>query len=374
LKRLYLKYKIRKLIILFFEFIFLIKTNSKKERIIIAPVFQNRGGVVNHINMIKKYSSLPIEIYPSKQIRKYLLRWKNIIYITVNSLLSKVKKNKTVIHSHVDPWIIQKAHEMQQKGAKWIHTYHSYYFEEDWEQGLVKWQKKINNSLINVAKYADIKISVSRWLQSYLLETHNIKTIYIPNGVDVEECKNANANTFVEKYNIPDFIIFSGNLTDIKNPLMFINLAKNQNKYKFVMIGAGLEKNLIEEKYNIKLPQNVIALGSLNREDALNAVAASKMIVCTSNSEGLPTAIMEAMIMEKTVVAPNSYGCAEVLDYGKYGYLYTPFDLKNLIDTFKKAVNDTTIGKSAKIFAENNYDWKVIAKQIDEQYKKLLKP
>jgi glycosyltransferase involved in cell wall biosynthesis len=139
------------------------------------------------------------------------------------------------------------------------------------------------------------------------------------------------------------------------------------------MIGNGLEKDLIEKKYNINLPKNIIALGSLIRKDALSAVAASKMLICTSKSEGLPTAVMEAMILQKTIVAPNSYGCAEVLDYGKYGYLYTPFDLNSLILKFKMALADKEIGKSAKIFAEKNYNWERIAKEIDEQYERLLK-
>ncbi len=138
------------------------------------------------------------------------------------------------------------------------------------------------------------------------------------------------------------------------------------------MIGSDLLKEKIEKKYKVKLSENIKTLGGLSRTDALNAVSACKMMICTSKSEGLPTAIMEAMIMKKTIIAPDSYGCKEVLNNGKCGYLYEPYNLQSLNEQFNKAIGDNEIGEKAKQFAEENYDWKIIVSQIDEQYLKLF--
>lgn len=362
LKLEFIAYKIIKIILVIYS-------SLRKSLIVIGPVYSTSGGVVNHIKMIHKHTKIRTRIF----LPIWIINLKNIIKINPSSFLQqKILKSK-IIHTHVDDKFINYSYDAQKKGIKWVHTYHTLYFEDQWEGGLQEWQKNINDALINIAKYADIKISVSRWLQKLLQDKYNIETIYIPNGVNVEECKKANPDDFFEQYNFFNFVLFSGNLSEVKDPLMFINLAFKNPDFLFVMIGGGLEKEKIEKKYKIQLPENIKALGGLPRKDALNAVSACKIMVCTSKSEGLPTAIMEAMIMEKVIIAPNSFGCKEVLNNGNCGFLYDPFNLTDLNNKFNIAINNNDIGKKVKEFAEKNYDWSNIASKIDQQYITLLK-
>lgn len=363
-----LKNKIKSSFVLIVRLCYVILFFFLKTKVIIAPVYSSGGGVTNHIKMIHKNTKIKTHIY----LPNLVLRILKIINIKPASFYNISKLRTKIIHSHVDNQTIEQSFEAQKKGVKWINTYHSFYFEDQWEGGLQKWQKDINSTLINVAKNADIKISVSKWLQNFFKEDYSIETVYIPNGVNVDECNKANANHFIDKFGLSDFILFSGNLSDVKDPIMFVKLAQNNPDFLFVMTGSDLIKENIENKYKIDLPVNIKPLGGLSRKDAINAVAACKIMVSTSKSEGLPTAIMEAMILQRTIVAPNSYGCQEVLNYGECGYLYEPYNLQSLNEMFHKALADKDIVIKAKQYAEENYDWKKIIPQIDEQYLKLL--
>ncbi len=359
-----LKYTLKDLLVVIYR-LFLLFYNPK---VIIAPVYSPHGGVTNHIKMIHKYSKQKTYIYLPNRILK-LLKANNIKPHRFGDI-SKLRTK--IIHSHVDSQTVKMAFEAQKKGKKWLHTYHSLYFEDQWEGRLQQWQRNINESALNIAKNADIKISVSKWLQKLLKEEYEIDTIYIPNGVNIEECKKANPNNFINKFGLSDFILFSGNLSDVKDPLMFIKLAQNNPDFLYVMIGSDLLKEKIEKKYKVKLSENIKTLGGLSRTDALNAVSACKMMICTSKSEGLPTAIMEAMIMKKTIIAPDSYGCKEVLNNGKCGYLYEPYNLQSLNEQFNKAIGDNEIGEKAKQFAEENYNWEKIVAEIDNIYNIII--
>ena len=92
----------------------------------------------------------------------------------------------------------------------------------------------------------------------------------------------------------------------------------------------------------------------------------------TSRIEGLPTALMEAMALGKPVVASKVHGCEELLDNEKYGYLYDLGDIEMLRNKTIVALTDSEIGIIAKQHVRQNFDWKVIAPQIDAVYQNLI--
>lgn len=346
-------------------------------KVAIGPLFSSYGGMSRHILGIKKYSSHSIHLIPSptsripfwitNKLSNKLFRIELIDYY--QKVISRLMLGRyDVVHSHAAPWIIEVARTLRNSRCKWVHTYHMIYFAEDFPKGLDDSQLETNAHLINVASQADIRLSVSKWLQKYLLETHSIETRYVPNGYDHRVCEMASAGRFVRRYGHSDFILYNGSSEPRKNPDMFITLAGQLKDQRMLMIGRGLGIDALREKYGAKITGNIVALGELPYKDVLDAVAACKVYVMTSKREGLPTALLEAMGMGKSVVASRVPGCEEVIENNVTGFLYEPDSLDYLVEKTSKALNSKNTSKKAKQVARETYSWEVVAKSIDKIY------
>lgn len=343
-------------------------------RVAIGPVFDEFGGVSQHILGIKKYSSNKVDVIPSNITRKSLAanfcrnyfnnQWLLIRYY--QQLMDQTRLNHyDVVHSHANVWFTNLCQMSRNSKCKWVHTYHTLYFEEDYVNGLNEAQIAQNRFLINIASKADVRISISKWLHDYLDEKYSIQTEIIPNGVDLDACDKANPHKFTKKYGLTNFVLFLGYLDPIKNPRLFIEMTLQMPETNFVMIGRNISASNIKTKYGITIPQNLTLINEMKHEDVLSAIAASGAFVMTSKREGIPTALLEAMGMEKPVVAPFHSGCKEIVCNKKYGFLYEPNSLDDLIEKTHCALTSKHIGKNAREKVLLNYDWKVLAKKID---------
>ena len=342
-----------------------------KLKVAIGPVYDEFGGVSQHILGIKKSSFHRINELPSKFSRTVLgKRGQRILCFKMEKIgLS----HYDIIHSHVSPWFTNLCLSSRTNTCKWVHTYHTLYFKEDYPKGLNPEQKRINRTLVEVASKADVKISISQWLHDYLLEKYSIQTEVIPNGVDLEACDRANPGRFVKKYSLSDFILFVGYLDPIKNPQLFTELALRMPERKFVMIGRNLDAIHLKNEYGISASKNLILLNKLKHDDVLNAISACATFVMTSKREGIPTVLLEAMGMGKPVVAPAHSGCQEIIYSNDYGFLYEPDSLDALVEQIKRALNSEHVGKRSRERVAKNYDWKILARKIDSVYESLYK-
>ncbi|ODS37370.1 hypothetical protein BEH94_07795 [Candidatus Altiarchaeales archaeon WOR_SM1_SCG] len=345
-------------------------------KIAIGPVFDEFGGMSRYIFGIKKFSSHNVVEVPSKFIRTILSQGRGIrgmggvwLYI---KLMNKVGLDGySIVHSNADPWFTNLCLSSRTNTCRWVHTYHTLYFKEDYPQGLRPWQESNNKTLIEIAPKADMRISVSRWLHEYLLNTYSIQTEIIPNGFDMEVCDLANPERFVNRYGLQDFVLFVGYNNVIKNPKMFVDLATRMSDVKFVMIGRGLNPIYLMREYGMSIPKNLFMMNEMKHKDVLDAISACQAFVMTSKSEGLPTALLEAMGMSKPVVVPAHTGCKEVVHSKEYGFLYEPGLLDDLVEHTRRALVSKHVGERARERVSRNYDWKILAKKIDSIYDSL---
>jgi glycosyltransferase involved in cell wall biosynthesis len=277
-----------------------------------------------------------------------------------------------IIHSHANAWFTSLCHQTRNENCKWVHTYHTLYFEEDYPDGLANWQKEINSVLINIAPKADVKICISKWLKNYLSKKYAIETTLITNGVDIIECDKASAERFIKKYHLSDFILYIGNLQSVKNPKLFVELAKQMPKIKFAMIGRNIDEIHLEREYKVLVPENLILLNEIKHEDAMDAISACKAFVMTSKREGIPTALLEAMAMGKPVVVPNHSGCKEVVCNDENGFLYNQDSFDDLLNKTRQAISPNYKGEGARKRILQEYDWNIIIKKIDLLYQSCI--
>jgi glycosyltransferase involved in cell wall biosynthesis len=124
-----------------------------------------------------------------------------------------------------------------------------------------------------------------------------------------------------------------GRLVPIKNHQLFLRAAhevvKQRDDVHFVIVGDGESRpdleNLVSE---YQLAGKVTFTGWVR--DINTVLHSLDVLALTSENEGTPTAIMEAMAAMTPVVATDVGGVADVLDHGKHGRIVSPGDILEL--------------------------------------------
>src|SRR5262249_55822342 len=80
------------------------------------------------------------------------------------------------------------------------------------------------------------------------------------------------------------------------------------------------------------LEELVTLCGHVPREELARYYAEADVVVLTSNSEGIPVTLMEAMAMERLVLAPAITGIPELVIPGKTGFLFRPGSLEDFLE------------------------------------------
>ncbi|MBI5191816.1 MAG: glycosyltransferase [Nitrospirae bacterium] len=105
--------------------------------------------------------------------------------------------------------------------------------------------------------------------------------------------------------------------------------------YKCILVGDGAErKNLEKLVHKLNLKDRVIFTGF--NPDAISYTNIMDIFVLTSEREGLPRAILEAMLMAKPVVAYDVIGPSELVLNEQTGYLVPFKNIKILSNTIQR--------------------------------------
>ena len=208
-------------------------------------------------------------------------------------------------------------------------------------------KNKINNVIIFLTKfflrYADLFFCISediyKELRSFKISAKKI--IKINNAIVDDDfyIKSKKPLKKNKRLNKTDYILSIGRLTKQKNHLMLLNSFKQIKKeYKkklfLVIIGEGyLKKDLnIFVKKN-QITNDVIFLNNL--QNVLNYIKSCKLFVQTSLWEGQPNVLMEALLLDKQVIATKCPGQNKKnLSYFKNCHLLK----ENSIDNLSKVI------------------------------------
>jgi glycosyltransferase involved in cell wall biosynthesis len=267
-----------------------------------------------------------------------------------------------IVHTHGHPHWFDVYKKPQNSKAKYIHTVHQIYYKEDaTDPKRWKTEEILNRRLVEYCSQADLVISVSKWLQQQLNDM-KIDSIYIPHGIDVERCEKANPSNFRKKYQIKDdFFLFIGNNSRLKRANLFIKLADMMPERLFIMCGVGLS----DQK------RNLISLGHLNYSDVLDAIAASKVLIVPSSKETFSSVILEGVACNKPIVATNSSGMKEILNFDK-DRLFSLDNISELKEKASKAWENGNINLREYKLIKEKFDFKNIAKETDKIYEGLI--
>ena len=128
----------------------------------------------------------------------------------------------------------------------------------------------------------------------------------------------------------------AGRLEPVKRIDIFLQVARRiaakLPASKFVIAGTGsLEKRLREMADELGLANHAMFLG--HRGDIYNVLRAIDLLALTSDHEGLPTSLLEALFLQVPVVARPVGGIPEVVEDGVTGFLVDSGDPAALAET-----------------------------------------
>ncbi len=188
-------------------------------------------------------------------------------------------------------------------------------------------------------------------------------------GIDTDFFNPSFCNSF-EKNGKISFLMISRLLYD-KGVVEFAEAAKKvKNKFpdaEFLLLGpkdTGNPSSINEkELYDWEKSGIIKYLGT--SDDVRPFICNSSAIVLPSYKEGLPRTLLEAMSMEKPIIATNIPGSRDLVQEGENGFLVEVKNSDSLADAMEKFINIDTVqknemGKKGREIALQKFDEKII--------------
>lgn len=250
----------------------------------------------------------------------------------------------------------------------------------------LKWINKFHEK--RALKKANGFLSVSQFTadKTNFVFGLNKKFEIIPNAIDSGLFKPESL-----KQNLNKNILYFGSLIRKKGllelPLIFNKVVEISPNAKLILVGKDvcdiLSGNpstwkMMKDLFSDKAIKNVEYLGAVPYDQIKQKIQESQICVFPSFAEAFPVSWLEAMALEKPIVASNIGWANEMINEGENGYLADPKDhelyAKRIIEFLDNENLRLQAGKSARNKVERFFDIKIIAKQNIEFYNKIINP
>ena len=244
----------------------------------------------------------------------------------------------------------------------------AYYFWFD------RWLARHTQRLIAVSD-AVKDFYVSRGIPPPLCQT-------IPNGIDTAQFLAPQHSVIFDELQWPPgtpVFVAAGRLVEAKNLGLFVDamaeLIVQRPQARGLIVGDGPLRASIERHIEEKgLKGRVVLTGA--RTDIPAVFHGARAVVFTSNREGLPMVLIEAMASGVPVVSTAVGGIPEVLQEGITGFLVAPGSCQPLAERLKRLVDDPALaqqlGRAARQDAQRRFSVDVMMRRHQELYDEVL--
>lgn len=302
------------------------------------------------------------------------------VWNKVSELLSD--EDYDIVHAHGTRAVSNTFWGAHSRNIPLIYTVHGWSFHPDQNKIIHKFREKSESFL---SSQADVTVNVSN---NNKLEGNRLfglkESLVIPNGVNTEKFKAVSSEQSASlkgSLNIPTgvpVIGFIARFTKQKSPLTFVRAAQyvlaSYPDAIFLMIGDGELKDI-----SIKATEELGISNSFRftgfRTDIPEMLSTMDIYCLPSLWEGLPIGVLEAMAMQKVVIATAVNGTSEVISDGQNGLLFQPNDTKELAEKITSCLSDQTLmmnlSKEAVNTVNQNYHLNKMIEKIEKLYTKL---
>jgi starch synthase len=248
--------------------------------------------------------------------------------------------------------------------------------------------KFINKSRENRAlQNADGYLSVSQYTAEVTKELFHLQKDFtiIPNGIDLKKFSVSRDQISIQE----DTILYFGTLIRKKGllelPLIFNEVYKNNTKAKLVLIGRDASDiisgnkstwQMMQPLFDAEAMQNVTYLGSVPYDEIKKYINSATVCVFPTFAEALPVSWIEAMAMQKAIVASNIGWATEVIDDSLNGFLVHPKEHRKFAQKVLALLENEALqhqfGIEARKKVVKKFSIDVVAKRSADFYKKII--
>ena len=226
-----------------------------------------------------------------------------------------------------------------------------------------------------------LPVSISRTVQQAFWELYgNIDSPLIYNGVDVRKfvLRPSARLEWRKKIKLPDKKFVFVNIASFTSPKnhhllleAFSIVLQNCPDSVLLLIGDGpLRQEMESYAAMLGIFETVVFAGL--RSDIPDVLNASDCFVLSSDWEGLPISILEAMAAYKPVIATDVGGVSEVVSHSENGLLVQAGDVRKLssalISLYQDVDRAKIMGQRGRETVEKRFDVREMASQYDEWY------
>lgn len=227
---------------------------------------------------------------------------------------------------------------------------------------------KKKDLIINTIKNAKFVVCFSEYIKKEVIKNvsvNNNQIKIIPQSISFEQPNNFNLKSFIKKtFEINKFkkiFLVVGNIRKVKDPNFLDSISKSlfNSGIIILFIGRNLEKNVC-----IKKP--FLHTDNLSQKDIYSSYQQADGLINTSESEGMASAILEAMIYKCPVYARNNNGNLSIIRNRFNGFIFnTPEEFIRII----KLENKIVINNAYNYVLENHN-----SENEKKEYMKLIIP
>lgn len=262
---------------------------------------------------------------------------------------------------------------LDNRPVKWVNKYHE-------KRALAK-----ANGLISVSQFtADLTNQVFNLNKNYTIIPNSIDT----NLFDDTSFTSSNSLSLGEG-RVEDVILYFGTLVRKKGvlelPFIFNEVNQKDNKTKLILIGRDSSDSvsgnastwgMMQSLFDSEALKNVQYLGAVPYTEIKQQILRATVCVFPSFAEALPVSWIEAMALQKPVVASNIGWANEIIENGKNGFLANPKNHQEYAQRVLEVLDSTELQKKLGINGRKKivekFSIEVVAKQSLAFYKLII--
>lgn len=181
---------------------------------------------------------------------------------------------------------------------------------------------------------------------------------------------------FEKKYKNDKFTIVTvANLFPKKNIELVLEIAKKLRECRFIIVGDGTHRTVLENIIKIQNISNMELVGFKSAVEVREYYQQSDCYLLTSFAEGTPTSALEAIACGLPVVSSTAGGLGNIVKEYENGFIIDDFDKSRYIKKIKLLIDNLDLRKKMyknNILLAQEYKWKNVAQNITYQMEKIL--
>ena len=171
---------------------------------------------------------------------------------------------------------------------------------------------------------------------------------------------------------------FMGELSERKGIKDLIHaFAKSENdNARLLVAGNGDVDSLVTLCSELGISEKVEFLGWINKEQKLDLLARTDVVVLPSYAEGLPMSILEAMSVGLPVITTPVGAVEDAITHNEHGLLVNPGNVAQISSALSELAQSldkrTQLGEAAKVKFLKCFKDDVVAKTLSDYYQQLI--